>query len=254
MKRLDGKVAVITGAASGIGYAASKLFAEEGAKVLLVDINEDGLRKAEQSIGSERASFIKADVSKPEEVQKYVQTAVDRYGRINVFINNAGIEGVIKPIESYPIEIFDQVIATNVRGMWLGLKYVIPVMEKTGGSIVITSSVVSMIGLPGASPYVMSKHAVTGMMKNAALELADKGIRVNTVNPAPVETPLMRSVENGMMPGEGDKAKESIIETIALRRYALPEEVAQLMLFLASDESMMCTGAEYLIDGGICAR
>jgi len=252
--RLEGKVAVITGAANGIGYAASKLFAEEGAKVLLVDISEDGLKKAVQSIAGDGISYVTADVSIPEEVQKYVQTAVEKYGRIDVFISNAGIEGDVKPIPDYPIEIFDKVMAINVRGMFLGLKCVIPVMEKGGGgSIVITSSVSARVGLPGTAPYVMSKHAVSGLMKNAALEFASKGIRVSTVNPGPVETRLMYSIEDGIAPGEGEKVRANIISNIAMGRYVLPSEVAQMMLFLASDESKMCTGSEYFVDGGLCA-
>lgn len=153
MARLAGTVAVITGGAGGIGVEAGRLFAAEGAKVLLVDLGEDALRQAVLLIGSEAVSFAAADVTQPEQVQQYVRVAVERYGGIDIFLNNAGIEGVVQSITEYPIDIFDKVLAVNVRGVWLGLKYVIPEMRKRGGgSIVITASVAGIKGTPGVSP------------------------------------------------------------------------------------------------------
>ena len=260
MGRLDGKVTVITGGSVAIGMAAGRLFAEEGSKVLLVDLKEDDLKKAVESVGSKDVSYTVADVSKVEQVQDYVNTAVERYGGIDAFLNNAGIEGVVLPIIAYPLDVFDRVLEVNVRGVWLGLKYAIPVMaQRGGGSIVISSSVAGVGGAPGTSAYSCSKHAVIGIMRTAALECAALNIRVNTVNPSPVESRMMRSLESGidMFRGaagpesEGLSAKETILERIPMGRYASPGDVAKLMLFLASDESSFCTGGVYMVDGGL---
>lgn len=255
MGRLDGKVAVITGGSGGIGAEAGRIFVREGAKVLLVDLQEEPLKKAVQNVGGANVSYAVADVTQPEQVQAYVRTAVERYGGIDISLQNAGIEGVVQPITDYPLDIFDKVLAVNVRGVWLGLKYLMPEMQKRGGgSIVITSSVAGIRGTPGVSAYVTSKHAVIGMMRVAALEGAADNIRVNTVNPAPIETRMMRSLEEGFAPGSAMHAKERIAATVPLRRYGTPEEVANVMLFLASDESRYCTGGVYMVDGGISAR
>ena len=259
MARLAGKVAVITGGAGGIGRAAAKLFTEEGAKVLLVDVNQAALQDAVQTIGSNVVSYTVADTTQPEQVQYFVQTAVERYGGVDIFLANAGIEGVVHPITDYPIEVFDQVMAVNVRAVWLGLKYVIPVMRaRGGGSIVITSSTAGIRGGQGVSPYTTSKHAVIGLMRAATLECAPLGIRVNTVNPAPIETRMMRSLEEMRASVSGgaitvEQIKQHAASRIPLQRYGTPEEVARLMLFLASDESSFCTGGVYMVDGGTSA-
>jgi NAD(P)-dependent dehydrogenase (short-subunit alcohol dehydrogenase family) len=259
MARLAGKVAVITGGAGGIGRAAAKLLTEEGAKVLLVDVNQAALQDAVQTIGSTVASYIVADTTQPAQVQHFVQTAVERYGGIDIFLANAGIEGVLQSITDYPIEVFDQVMAVNVRAVWLGLKYVIPVMRtRGGGSIVMTSSTAGIRGGIGLSPYTTSKHAVIGLMRAAALECAPLGIRVNTVNPAPIETRMMRSLEEMRASSAGgaisvEQIKQGFASRIPLQRYGTPEEVARLMLFLASDESSFCTGGVYMVDGGTSA-
>jgi NAD(P)-dependent dehydrogenase (short-subunit alcohol dehydrogenase family) len=259
MARLAGKVAVITGGAGGIGRTAAQLFTEEGAKILLVDVNQAALQDAVQTIGSNVASYTVADTTQPEQVQHFVQTAVERYGGIDIFLANAGIEGVVQPITDYPIEVFDQVMAVNVRAVWLGLKYVIPVMrDRGGGSIVITSSTAGIRAGRGLSPYITSKHAVIGVMRAAALECAPLGIRVNTVNPAPIETRMMRSLEEMSTSASGrattvEHIKQGFASRIPLRRYGTPEEVARLMLFLASDESSFCTGGVYMVDGGTSA-
>jgi NAD(P)-dependent dehydrogenase (short-subunit alcohol dehydrogenase family) len=254
MGKLDGKIAVITGGAGGIGIAAGKRFVAEGARALLVDLDEAALRRAVAEVGEKNASFVVADVSRPEDVQRYVQTSVERYGGIDVFLDNAGVEGAVAPIVDYPIEKFDQVIAVNVRGAWLGLKYVIPEMAKRGGgSIIVVSSVAGIHGFANVSAYVTSKHAVVGMMRTAALECVPLKIRVNTVNPAPIETRMMRSLEDGFAPGAADAAKQQILAGIPMARYGTPEEVASLMLFLASDDSVYCTGGVYMVDGGISA-
>jgi NAD(P)-dependent dehydrogenase (short-subunit alcohol dehydrogenase family) len=177
---------------------------------------------------------------------------------VDIFVSNAGIEGVIRPIDEYPLDIFQQVMAVNVTGVWLGLKYIIPVMRERGGSIVITSSTAGFRGTPGISPYTASKHAVIGIMRTAALECARWNIRVNTVNPAPIETRMMRSLEEMHSASASGKAtvetiKNTFINRIPLARYGTPDEVAALMLFLASDESRFCTGGVYMVDGGMSA-
>jgi NAD(P)-dependent dehydrogenase (short-subunit alcohol dehydrogenase family) len=259
MARLAGKVAVITGGAGGIGRAAARVFTSEGAHVLLVDLHEAALQQAVQETGSEQASYVVADITQPEPVQQYINTAVDRYGGVDIFLANAGIEGVVQTIPDYPVDVFDQVMAVNVRGVWLGLKYVIPVMRnRGGGSIVITSSTAGIRGTRGMSAYITSKHAVIGLMRTAALECSAYGIRVNTVNPAPIETRMMRSLEEMRTSQTGgaatvEQTKQAYAARIPLQRYGEPEEVARLMLFLASDESSFCTGGVYMVDGGTSA-
>jgi NAD(P)-dependent dehydrogenase (short-subunit alcohol dehydrogenase family) len=256
MGRLTGKTAVITGGAGGIGQAVAKLFTAEGAQILLVDQHEAALHTAVQATGSPMASSVVADTTQPDQVQRFVTTAVERYGGIDVFVANAGIEGVAQPIPDYPLEVFDQVMAVNVRAVWLGLKYVIPVMRH-GGSIIITSSTAGIRGAVGLSAYTTSKHAVIGLMRTAALECAPLGIRVNTVNPAPIETRMMRALEEMRAAQAGgasvEQIKQGFASRIPLRRYGMPEEVARLMLFLASDESSFCTGGVYMVDGGSSA-
>jgi len=268
MGRLSGKVAIITGAAGGIGRAAARLFVAEGANVLLVDLDEAALRHATEaatgdsaSDGRGAASYVAADTTDPAEVQRYVDAAVERYGGVDILLANAGIEGRVLPIPEYPLEVFDRVMAVNVRGVWLGLKSVIPVMAaRGGGSIVITSSTAGIRGTAGTSAYTTSKHAVIGLMRSAALECAPLGIRVNTVNPSPIETRMMRSLEqqraeNLERAGNADATPEQVkaagAARIPLRRYGQPEEVARMMLFLASDESSFSTGGVYMVDGGV---
>ncbi|MBL4866613.1 MAG: SDR family oxidoreductase [Pseudomonadales bacterium] len=254
MARFTDKVVVITGGAGGIGLAAGQLFADEGAQVLLVDLEEGALQAATKQINSDKASYCVADVTQPEQVKAYVDTAVSRYGGIDCFLNNAGIEGVVNPITDYPVEVFDKVIEVNVKGVWLGLKYVMPVMKQGGGgSIVITSSVAGVIGSPGLSAYVTSKHAVIGIMRTASLEGAPDNIRVNTVNPSPVDTRMMRSLEEAVAPGAADQAKQSFQAGIPLQRYGSPEDVANIMAFLCSDDGSFCTGSVYMVDGGSTA-
>jgi NAD(P)-dependent dehydrogenase (short-subunit alcohol dehydrogenase family) len=249
MTRLAGKTAIITGGAGGIGQAAAALFAREGANVLLVDLHEGALQQAVAAISHPTVSFVVADVTQPEQVEGYIQTAIQRYGGLDILVNNAAVEGEVKPIIDYSIEAFDQVMAVNVRGVWLGLKYAIRAMQPRGGSIIITSSVAGVKGSRGLSAYAASKHAVIGLMRTAALECAPLGIRVNTVNPSPIETRMMRSIEQQIAPDAPDDSKQIFLRRTPLGRYGTPEEVAQLMLFLASDESSFCTGGVYMVDG-----
>ena len=257
MPRLSGKVALITGGAGGIGQAAARLFTAEGARVVLVDREENSLLNLVSSIGEDKASFVVADVTDSEATQNYVKATIERWGGVDIYLANAGIEGIVSPIPNYPQAIFDQVMAVNVCGVWLGLKHVIPAMQdRGGGSIVITSSTAGIGGTAGMSAYTTSKHAVIGMLRTAALECAPMGIRVNTVNPAPIETRMMRSLEEMRVAAADDseitvqRTKQSYASRIPLQRYGYPEEVAKMMLFLASDDSSFSTGGVYMVDGG----
>jgi len=254
MDRLKGKVAIITGGAGGIGRAAGAQFAAEGANVLLVDLEASALRDAARVIGSNRVATCVADVTKPEDNARMVADCIERFGGVDVLLANAGIEGRVKSIADCEVEIFDRVMAVNVRGVWLGLKYAMPAMQKRGGgSVVITSSVAGVGGAAGVAPYVTSKHAVIGLMRSAALEGAPFKIRVNTVNPSPVETRMMRSLEEGLMPGQQEVAHQMMTSRIPLGRYAEPQDIAKVMLFLASDDSAFLTGGVYMADGGMTA-
>jgi NAD(P)-dependent dehydrogenase (short-subunit alcohol dehydrogenase family) len=248
MSRLANKTAIITGGAGSIGAATARKFLDFGAKVILVDLSEEALQKTVKELGSADVDYIVADVTKSADVERYVKEAVKRFGKIDIFFNNAGIEGVVKPITEYPEEVFDKVIAVNVKGVWLGCKYVLPEM-KDGGSIIITSSVAGVMGSPGTSAYNTSKHAVIGVMRSVALEAAPRKIRVNTVNPSPVDNRMMRSLEDGFSNGHGEEAKKELEKSIPFGRYAQPSEIADMVVFLASDESKFVSGTVNLVDG-----
>ena len=253
MKKLENKVAIITGGAGSIGKTTAKLFLAEGAKVLLVDLNENLLKETINEFNNTKIAYCVADVTKSDDVERYVNEAVKLFGKIDIFFNNAGIEGVVKPIIEYPNEIFDKVMAVNVKGTWMGNKYVLPQMNK-GGSIIMTSSVGGLLGLAGLGAYVTSKHAVIGIMRTSAIEAAPQKIRVNSVHPSPVNNRMMRSIEEGASSGNGEKVKKQFEASIPLGRYAEPIEIAQLVLFLASDESQYITGTTQVIDGGMCTQ
>lgn len=258
MDQLKDRVAIITGGAGGIGLAAARLFLAEGAKVLLVDRDEPRLQEAVASIDDPRCKHVQADVTSDDDTQRYVEFARKTFGKVDVLLANAGIEGQVKAIPDYPLAEFERVMAVNVTGVWLALKHAIPVMRASGGgAIVITSSTSGIRGTWGVSPYTASKHAVIGIMRTSALECAAWNIRVNTVNPAPVETRMMRSLEDMRAAASGvatqQEMKAKLTASIPMRRYALADEIAQTMLFLSSDASSYCTGGVYMIDGGISA-
>lgn len=250
MKRLANKGVVITGGAGSIGRTTAKLFLEHGAKVMLVDHDEKSLKEAVRELGEQGVDFCVADVTKASDVKHYADEAKKFLGKVDVFFNNAGIEGVVEPLSNYPEEMFDKVMAVNVKGVWLGNKYISPLLSD-GGSVILSSSVAGLSGTPNVSAYVISKHAVIGIMRNLALELAPRKIRVNTINPSPVDNRMMRSLEDGFAPNQGEAAKEGFEQTIPLGRYAQPEEIANLVLFLASDDSQFITGTTQVIDGGM---
>ncbi|HRD76794.1 MAG TPA: glucose 1-dehydrogenase, partial [Hyphomicrobiaceae bacterium] len=248
-----GKVAVVTGAANGIGRATSFAFAKAGAKVVLVDRDEAGAKAAAGAIVQQggTAHGVKADVTRSADVQAYVKAALETYGRIDAFFNNAGIEGKVTPIVEYDEEMFDQVIGINVKGVFLGLRYVLPVMLKQGsGAIVNTASVAGIVGTPGIAPYVASKHAVIGLTKSVSGEVARQGVRVNAVCPGPVDTRMIHSLEEQINPADPGSVGQRYKGAIPLGRYATVDEIANMVLFLCSDLASAMTGGHYVVDGG----
>jgi NAD(P)-dependent dehydrogenase (short-subunit alcohol dehydrogenase family) len=250
MKILENKVAIITGGAGSIGKTTARLLLDAGAKVMLVDLSADELIIAMDELNNDNLKYVVADVSKAEDVKIYIGETVKAFGKIDIFFNNAGIEGLVKPITEYPEEMFDKVMAINVRGMWLGNKYAIPQMND-GGSIIMSSSVAGLNGSPNVSAYITSKHAVVGIMRATAVEVAPRKIRVNTIHPSPVDNRMMRSLEEGFSAGHAEDVKKNLEATIPLGRYATPLEIAKLVFFLASDASEFITGTTQVIDGGL---
>ncbi|UJR86826.1 SDR family NAD(P)-dependent oxidoreductase [Sandaracinus amylolyticus] len=260
MGKLDGKISIVTGAAGGIGAATAARFVREGASVMLVDRDDAALAEVARAIGGDRVAYVAADVSDPDHARRYVDATVQRFGGIDVLFANAGIEGRVAPLTEYPVADFDRVLAVNVRGVFLGIQHAAPHIalrsrgQGGGGSIVITSSVAGVVGSRGLCAYIASKHAVIGLMKTAACELAPLNIRVNTVNPGPIENRMMRSIEDQAAPGHGDDVKKGFLGMVPLGRYGTNEEIANVALFLASAESSYCTGAVFLADGGFVAQ
>lgn len=250
--RLKNQTAIITGGSGAIGRATAKRFLNEGIEgILLVDQDASALKNVVKGLESDRIKTFTADVSKARDTEEYIKKAIREFGRIDIFFLNAGIEGVVKPLSEYPEDIYDKVMAVNAKSVWLGMKYAFPHMKKHGGSIIINSSVAGLQGTPEVMAYVTSKHAVIGSMRVAALEGAPHNIRVNTIHPSPVDNRMMRSLEEGFSPGAGNEAKQNFEKMIPLGRYAENDEIAELVLFLASDESKFITGSTYVIDGGL---
>jgi NAD(P)-dependent dehydrogenase (short-subunit alcohol dehydrogenase family) len=247
------KVALITGAGNGIGRAASLAFAQHGAKVVAVD--RDG-PAAERTAGTIKqqggdARAVTADVTRSADVQAYVKAAVDAYGRIDCFFNNAGIEGNVKATAEYDEAMFDQVININVKGVFLGLRHVLPVLLKQkSGAVVNTASVAGLVATPGMCAYVASKHAVIGLTKAASGEVARSGVRVNAVCPGPIDTRMIHSLEGQINPADPASVGERYKSGLPIGRYGTAEEVANVVLFLCSDLAGNITGAQYVIDGG----
>ena len=247
------KVALITGAGNGIGRAAALAFGGRGAKVMVVDRDAAGAERTAHTIQQQggKARFCVADVTKSADVQAYVRAVLEAFGRIDCFFNNAGIEGKVAPVAEYDEAVFDQVIEVNVKGVFLGLRHVLPVMLKQkAGAVVNTASVAGLVATPGMSAYVASKHAVIGLTKAAAGEVARSGVRVNAVCPGPIDTRMVHAIEGQINPANPTSVGDRYQASLPLGRYGTVEEVANVVMFLCSDLASNVTGAQYVIDGG----
>jgi len=250
--RLGGKTALITGGAGSIGFASATALAGEGARVMLIDLNEGDLQAAIARLPADRAGYVVADVTRPESVQRYVDATVARFGKIDVVFSNAGNIGTIAPIEDYPLDVFQSVLDVHVVGAFLACKYAVPQMND-GGSIIITSSIVGVRGSHGEFGYSVAKHAQVGLMRSLAKALAPRRIRVNTIHPGPVDNAFQLEVERRLSIVLKKDATAMLNASIPLGRHARAEEIAQTVLFLASDASSFTTGTTMVIDGGSSA-
>ncbi len=251
MPRLDGKVCFITGGAGSVGMATARLFVREGASVALIDLDERTAMAAAAELG-DRAIGLAADVSKNLDVERAVATTVARLGAIDVVFSNAGNFGTVAPIAEFPIDVFDAVLAVHVRGAFLVCKHATPHM-RDGGSVIITSSVAGVRGDPGVYGYIVAKHAQVGLMRCLAKELAPRRIRVNTIHPGPINNGFQHSVEADLTRVINRDGAEFFNAMIPLGRHGAPEEIAQSVLYLASDESRFTTGSLLMVDGGMSA-
>ncbi len=254
-KRLDGKVAIITGATGGIGEATAKRYLEEGASVMLVGRSAEKLKETRGRLsGFENVADFVADATDEAATKASVEATVEAFGGLDIVLANAGTEGNFAPIENLTMDEFESVLRTNVLGVWLSIKYAVePMKKRGGGSMIAISSIAGMIGFPTMAPYIASKHAVFGMVKTAALEMAETGIRVNAIGPGPIDNRMMHSLESQFNPEDTAAAHEFVLESVPMKRYGTNEEVANLALFLGSDESSYCTGGIHMLDGGFTA-
>ena len=252
--RLKGKIAIITGGMRGIGLATAKEFVGEGARVLLVDLDENILKQVVTDLGEKNAAYYAGDISLPATNQAMVTKALDQFGRIDILFANAGIGGTPTTLLELSEEDFDRMMNINVKSVWLGMKATVPhLISGGGGSVIITSSLAGLMGAPKTGVYSASKHAVIGLMKTAAAEWARFNINVNTINPGPIETDMVRDLERSISRSDPDKGKMFLIQNIPFRRYGLPEEVARLALFLSEDGSRYISGHVHKIDGAMSA-
>ncbi len=254
-KRLDGKVAIITGATGGIGEATAKRFLEEGASVMLVGRSAEKLKETRERLAiDERVADFVADAADETATAASVDATIKAFGGVDILIANAGTEGRCAPIESLTVDDFETVFRTNVIGVWLSMKYCVePMKKRGGGSMIALSSIAGVVGFPTMASYMASKHAVCGLVKTAALELGPFNVRVNAIGPAPIDNRMIRSLETQFDAEHPDAVRELVTSKIPMARYGTNEEVANLALFLASDEASFCSGSIHMIDGGFTA-
>lgn len=250
---MKGKAVIITGGAGMIGHATAMTLARAGAEVMLVDINADRLsarRGAVEALGGRVETHV-ADVSRSADVQGYVARALQVFGRIDGFFNNAGMEGKLGPIYEYEEAEYDRIVAVNQKGIFLGLRHVLPVMLEQGhGAVVNTGSIASERGLAGACAYNATKHAVIGLTRTAASEVGARGVRVNAVMPGVIDTPLLEAMLRMMFNGDVAAGKKTLGKVATLDRIGTPEEVGEVVTFLLSDAAAFVNGAAWAVDGG----
>lgn len=246
MKTLEGKVAIVTGGSSGIGKACVELFVKEGAKVIIADLNEDLGQKLANDLG-ENTLFVKADASSAEDNKMLVDKAIEKFGALHIAVNNAGIGGESNKVADLSLEGWEKVIDINLNGVFYGMHYQIPEIKKVGGSIVNMASILGSVGFANSSAYTAAKHGVVGLTKAAAWEYATENVRINAVGPAFIQTPM---IENDIEP----EVLDYLSTQHAFQRLGKSMEVAELVLWLASDKSSFATGAYYPIDGGYLAK
>jgi len=256
MSRHIDRSIIVTGAAGAIGYATSQILAREGALVLMVDINAPRLleRAAALRATGARVEPCVADCGEETEVRRYAQAAMDAFGRIDGFFNNAGVEGKLAPTHEYEVAEFDRLMRVDLRGVFLGLRFVLPHMVARGrGAVVNMASIGSERGLAGACAYNAAKHGVVGLTRTAASEVAQKGVRVNCVMPGVIETPLLVEVVEQLFHGDVRRGLDQLGQVATLNRCGQPEEVGSVVSFLLSDEASYVNGAKWEIDGGALA-
>jgi NAD(P)-dependent dehydrogenase (short-subunit alcohol dehydrogenase family) len=246
---MAGRTCLITGGAGSIGQAAAAALLAQGARVMLVDRDGAMLESAATALGGDTATMA-ADVTRGEDAARYVAATVEKFGKIDMLFANAGIAGVVSPVHAYPENVFDAVMAVSVRGAFLAAKYAVPAMND-GGSIVIMSSVMGLTADPGVAAYATAKHAVVGLMRVLAKELAPRGIRVNTIHPGPVDNGFQAQIERALDGVLGGDATAFLNGAIPLGRHARAAEIARAVLFLASDMSSFVTGTTLAVDGGM---
>jgi NAD(P)-dependent dehydrogenase (short-subunit alcohol dehydrogenase family) len=248
--RLGGKVALITGGAGSIGLATARAFVAEGAKVMIVDLREEELVRAAASLGSNQVAWRVTDVTSAEHVQAAVAEVVERFGRLDIAFANAGVFGVVAPVTDYPVDVFERVMAVNVTGSFLVCKYALAVMQG-GGSLIVNSSVVGLTSDRGIAAYATSKHALVGLVRTAAKEVAPRGIRVNSLHPGPTDNEFQSAIEIEAIGASRDESARAFEQMIPLSRHASPDEIAAAVVFLAGDESRFMTGTQLVVDGGL---
>jgi len=250
VSRLEGKSALISGGAGSIGLATARAFVAEGARVLLLDLEAEALERAVAELGPERAAHLAGDTTDSATVEAAVAAAVERYGGLDIAFANAGIAGRIAPLTEFPEDVFEAVMRVNVLGPFLVAKHALRAMRR-GGSLIINSSVVGLTSDRGIAAYATSKHAVVGLMRTAAKEMAAAGIRVNTIHPGPVDNAFQTAIEVEAIGASPQESAAVFEQMIPLGRHASPAEIAAVVVFLASDESSFITGATIAADGGL---